>query len=57
MIKFVSVRASEVASKSANVGAEDGEENTKQADFIEELNNFKVEAATSADVDDTDEEW
>jgi uncharacterized protein YegL len=52
MIKFVSVRASEVASKSANAG--DGEE-SKQDAFIDELNNFKVEVATSADTDDSDD--
>ncbi|MDR1135431.1 MAG: VWA domain-containing protein [Clostridiales Family XIII bacterium] len=52
-VKFVTVRASEVASKSANVGDGDYEEN-KQDTFIAELNNFKIEAADSADADDDD---
>ncbi|GHT01795.1 tellurium resistance protein TerY [Synergistales bacterium] len=49
MIKFVSVRASEVASKSANVDSGDDGGESKQDAFIDELNNFKVEAADSAD--------
>jgi len=53
MIKFVSVRASEVASKSANV---DGEEESKQAAIIEELKEIKVEVAQSADASG-DDEW
>ena len=52
MIKFVSVRASEVASKSANVGSSD---ESKQGAFIQELNNFKIEVADSAD--SGDDEW
>ncbi|MCL1921422.1 MAG: VWA domain-containing protein [Kiritimatiellaeota bacterium] len=55
MIKFVSVRASEVASKNANVGSPEGGD-SKQAAFIDELNNFKVEAAASADAGE-DDEW
>ncbi|MCL2089418.1 MAG: VWA domain-containing protein [Oscillospiraceae bacterium] len=54
MIKFVSVRASEVASKNATVLTGDGG-NSKQSAFIEELNNFKIEAAQSAE--DGDDEW
>ena len=57
MIKFVSVRASEVASKSANVGTEEDGVESKQDAFIEELNNFKVEAAESADADDDGDIW
>ena len=57
MIKFVSIRASEVASKGANIGAgDDGVEN-KQDAFIDELNNFKVETAESADVNDGGDVW
>ena len=52
MIKFVSVRASEVASKSANIGAGDDGAESKQEAFIDELNDFKVEVADSAEVDD-----
>ncbi|MCL2433664.1 MAG: VWA domain-containing protein [Clostridia bacterium] len=51
MIKFVSVRASEVASRSANVGS--GEE-SKQEAFIEELADFKIEVAASAEIDGGD---
>jgi uncharacterized protein YegL len=54
MIKFVSVRASEVASRNSNVGSGDGSGESKQDAFINELNNFKVEAADSADSDDDD---
>jgi uncharacterized protein YegL len=55
MIRFVSVRASEVASKSANVGFGDDEGKSKQDAFVAELNQFKVETANSADADDSDE--
>jgi len=57
MIKFVSVRASEVASKSANVGSGGDGGESKQDVFIDELNNFKVEAADSADADDDGDIW
>lgn len=57
MIKFVSVRASEVASKSANVGTGDDSCESKQDAFIDELNAFKVEAADSADTDDDGNIW
>ena len=55
MIKFVSIRASEVASKNATVGSPEGGD-SKQAAFIDELNNFKVEMADSADASG-DDEW
>jgi hypothetical protein len=51
------VRASEVASKSANVGSGDDGGESKQAAFIDELNNFKVEAADSADAGDDGDIW
>ncbi|MCL1921423.1 MAG: VWA domain-containing protein [Kiritimatiellaeota bacterium] len=54
MIKFVSVRASEVSSKNANVGSTEGGD-SKQSAFIDELNNFKVETAASADAGGGDE--
>ncbi len=54
MIKFVSVRASEVGSESANVGSGDVSGESKQDAFIKELNTFKVEVANSADADDGD---
>jgi len=57
MIRFVSVRASEVASRSSNVGSGDGGGDSKQDAFIDELNNFKVEAADSADADDGNDIW
>ena len=57
MIKFVSVRASEVVSKSSNAGSGDGGSDSKQADFIEELKEIKVEVATSSDVTGDDDEW
>jgi uncharacterized protein YegL len=56
MIKFVSVRASEVASRSANVGTGDDDGESKQDTFIDALNTFKVEAAFGADSDD-DNDW
>jgi hypothetical protein len=55
MIRFVTVRASEVASKSANVSAENDGGESKQDAFNEELKDFKVEAAQSAD--DGEEIW
>jgi len=55
MIQFVSVRASQVASKSANVGAGKDEGDSKQSAFIDELKDIKVEVAESADADD--EQW
>ena len=55
MIRFVSVTASQVASKNANVGAPEGGD-SKQAALIEGLNNFKVEEATSADASG-DDDW
>ena len=57
MIKFVSVRASEVASKSANVGSGDDGGESKQDAFIDELNTFKIDAAASADTDDDGNIW
>ena len=74
MIKFISIRASEIASRSANVGApggssgsgsgsggsggdDDGGGDSKQDAFIDELNNFKVEVADSADADTDDDVW
>ena len=57
MIKFVSVRASEVASRSSNVGSGDEGGESKQDAFIDELNQFKVDAADSADADDGDDIW
>jgi len=56
MIKFVSVRASQVASKSANVGSDKGVGDSKQSAFIDELKDIKVEVAASADAGG-DEEW
>ena len=57
MIKFVSIRASEIASRSANVNSgEDGME-SKQDMFIDELNNFKVDVADSADANGADDIW
>jgi uncharacterized protein YegL len=52
VIKFVSVRASQVASKSANVGAFVGDEQ-KQIDLNEALQEFRVEVAQPND----GEEW
>jgi uncharacterized protein YegL len=52
MIKFVSVRASQVASKSSNAGAQGGDEQ-KQIDLNDALQEFKVEIAQ----DDGGEEW
>ena len=57
MIKFVSVRASEVASRSAYVGSGDDIGESKLETFIDELNNFKVEAADSADTDEDGDIW
>jgi uncharacterized protein YegL len=57
MIKFVSIRASEVASRSANVGSGDDGGESKQDIFVDELINFKVEAAENADTDDDGEVW
>ena len=57
MIKFVSVRASQVASKSSNVNeaaAETGDE-AKQAELNSALSEFAAEAAASPDGDDG--EW
>lgn len=57
MIKFVSVRSSEVGSKSTKVGNEEnGEMESKQDEFVEELKEFKVENA-SENWDDDDDEW
>jgi uncharacterized protein YegL len=55
MIRFISVRASEIASKSANVGYGDDGDKRKQDAFSAELNQFKVETADSADANDSDE--
>lgn len=55
MIKFISVRASEVGSKSAKAGAGNDMNDTndgKQEAFLDELSAFKVEVANSADTDD-----
>jgi uncharacterized protein YegL len=57
MIKFVSVRATEVASKDAKVGSGDDGGESKQDAFIDEVKNFKVEAAASADADDDGNVW
>ena len=57
MIKFVSIRASEVASRSANVGTGGDDADSKQDAFIEDLNEFKVEVAESADVDEGGDVW
>ena len=55
MIKFVSVRASQVASKSANVneGAAAGDE-AKQAELNSALSEFAADAAAAPDQDDGD---
>jgi len=50
MIKFVSVRASQIASKSINVG---GDTKTKQEQLIEELKEIKDEVNN----DSSDDEW
>jgi uncharacterized protein YegL len=52
MIKFVSVRASQVASKSSNAGAFAGDEQ-KQVELNEALKEFSVEIANDGD----QEEW
>ncbi|MDR2366287.1 MAG: VWA domain-containing protein [Zoogloeaceae bacterium] len=52
MIKFVSVRASQVASKSSNASAAGGDEQ-KQIELNEALQEFSVEIAQ----DDAQEEW
>ncbi|MDR2638716.1 MAG: VWA domain-containing protein [Helicobacteraceae bacterium] len=52
MIKFVSVRASQVASKSTNAGAIAGDE-AKQIELNEALQDFSVEVAQS----DSGDEW
>lgn len=58
MIKFVSVRSAEVASKSANVGGVGVDSiESKQDAFIDELNEFKVEVAESADIADDGDIW
>jgi len=57
MIKFISVRASEIASRSSNAGSGDGGGDSKQDAFIDELNNFKVEAAESAEADASEDIW
>jgi uncharacterized protein YegL len=56
MIKFVSVRASEVASRSSNAGIEStGEFTAKQADMIDQLKSFEDELQN--DVSCEDIEW
>ena len=56
MIKFVSVRASQVASKSANVNdsASGSGDEAKQAELNTALNDFAAEAAAAPDQDDED---
>jgi uncharacterized protein YegL len=51
VIKFVSVRASQVASKSSNAGAQGGDEQ-KQIDLNEALQEFSVEIAPDNGQDD-----
>jgi hypothetical protein len=56
MIKFVSVRASQVASKSSNVnegGAAAGDE-AKQAELNAALSEFSADSAAAPDTDDGD---
>jgi len=56
MIKFVSVRASEIASKSTDVGlSSNGNVPNKQSVFIDELVGFEQEMQNSTDDDDI--EW
>jgi uncharacterized protein YegL len=57
MIRFVTVRASEVASRSSNVGSGDEGGESKQDAFIDELNTFKVEDVNSSDTVDDGELW
>ena len=57
MIRFVSVRASEVSSRSSNVGSGDDDGKSKQDAFIDELKNIKVETANSADAAGDGEIW
>jgi uncharacterized protein YegL len=57
MIRFVSVRVSEVASRSSNVGSDDDGLYNKQDAFIDELNNFKVEVVDSSEADGDVDIW
>ncbi|MCL2232780.1 MAG: VWA domain-containing protein [Treponema sp.] len=60
MIKFVSVRASQVASKSSNVsagGAEGAGDEQKQHDLNANLAEFKEEIAASSDASSDDGDW
>lgn len=55
MIKFVSMRASQLASKSSNVGVGANISHTKQDDFIDEIESFKGEI--DSDASDKNVEW
>jgi len=55
MIKFVSVRASQVASKSSNAGATGAGDEQKQAELNANLQELKDDLATSPD--NTQEDW
>jgi len=57
MIKFVSIRASDIASRSANVNVGDDGIESKQDAFIDELNNFKIDVADSADANGAADVW
>jgi len=57
MIRFVSVRVSEVASRSSNVGSSADGGQSKQDAFIDELNNFKVEVADDSEADGDADIW
>jgi hypothetical protein len=56
MIKFVSVRVSQVASKSSNVNEAAGDtgDEAKQAELNTALSEFVVDAAAAPDQDDGD---
>ena len=59
MIKFVSVRASQVASKSSNAvdPSQDTGDQAKQDELIANLQEFKDEIASAPDYSNTDDEW
>jgi uncharacterized protein YegL len=57
MIKFVSVRASQVASKSSNVGDAGGGDAQKQEELNTALQDFSQEAAAAPASSDDDGDW
>jgi uncharacterized protein YegL len=57
MIKFVSVRASQVASKSSNVGDAGNGDAQKQEELNTALQDFSQEAAAAPDSSDDDGDW